>query len=199
MNRVTAMPSSNDFTPTSQNIKKLSADINKPLILVGMMGVGKTKIGKLLAQRLNYTFFDADSEIQKAAGCSISDIFEYYGEESFRDVERKVMLRLMEENQNAVIATGGGSFINEQIRQAVLDGGIAIWLDCPPDVIYERIASHTHRPLLQNDNPLQTLIDLLDIRRPFYAQSPIHVAIKGQDMDDTLNMVLANLIEYMSS
>ncbi|MBV7257520.1 shikimate kinase [Pacificimonas sp. WHA3] len=146
-----------------------------PLVLVGLMGAGKSTIGRRLAARLNIGFVDADDEIELAAGLSIAEIFERYGEAHFRDGERRVIARLMEEGRQ-VIATGGGAFIDPDTRSAILANAIAIWLDADIATLAERVARRNHRPLLVGKDPATVLRDLADIRNPFYAQAHIHIS-----------------------
>jgi len=146
----------------------------KPLVLVGMMGAGKTAIGRRLAERLDCPFLDADDEIETAAGCSISDIFAMHGEAAFRDGERRVIKRLLDRS-TAVLATGGGAFMDVDIRQAVLDKGISIWLKADIETLWQRVKRRDHRPLLETENPRETLERLIQDRYPTYAEADITV------------------------
>ena len=142
--------------------------ISHPIVLIGLMGAGKSSIGRRLASHLGIDFVDADDEIIKSAGCSISDIFSQYGEDAFRDVEKKVILRLMDEGP-MILATGGGAFINEDIRAAVKEKGTSIWLRADLDVLVERTSRRDNRPLLQQGDPSEILQNLIDLRYPVYA------------------------------
>lgn len=146
----------------------------KPLVLVGMMGAGKTAIGRRLAERLDCPFLDADDEIETAAGCSISDIFAIHGEAAFRDGERRVIKRLLDCNPT-VLATGGGAFMDADIRQAVRDKGISIWLKADVETLWQRVRRRDHRPLLETKNPRETLERLIQDRYPTYAEADITV------------------------
>ena len=154
--------------------KALRRRLDRPVVLVGMMGSGKSSLGRRLAQRLDLRFADADDEIERAAGMKISEIFSQFGEAYFRDGERRVISRLLGEGPG-IIATGGGAFIQEETRQEILDHAIAIWLDVPADTLVERTARRTHRPLLQTGDPAATLRRMLEERQPYYALAPIRV------------------------
>ena len=127
--------------------------IDRPVVLVGMMGVGKSSIGKRLAARLNVPFADADDEIERAAGLSISEIFEKFGEDYFRDGERRVIARLVE-GAPKIIATGGGAFVNADTRALILERAISIWLDADVKVLAARVGRRSHRPLLKDKGPV---------------------------------------------
>lgn len=145
-----------------------------PIILIGMMGVGKSTIGRRLAARLNLPFIDADEEIEAAAGMSIPEIFARYGEEGFRDGERRVIARLIDQGRK-VIATGGGAFMNDQTRALILDRAIAVWLDADLDILVERVSRRDGRPLLEGKDPRTVLTELAGIRNPVYSLAPIHI------------------------
>ena len=140
----------------------------RTVALVGMMGAGKSSIGRRLAARLGVAFKDADSEIESAAGCSISEIFERYGEPAFRDGERKVIARLLTEAPH-VMATGGGAFMDATTRQRLKSGAVTIWLRAPVQVLMARTQRRDTRPLLKTGNPRATLERLLAERAPTYA------------------------------
>src|SRR3954465_6575311 len=144
--------------------------LRKTVVLVGLMGAGKTSIGKRLAQRLNLSFVDADKEIETAAGCSIEEIFERLGEAQFRDGERRVILRLLE-NPVHVLSTGGGAFMDAAIRARIKEVAIAVWLRADPERLVKRVSRRNNRPLLKQGNPRETLARLMDLRYPLYAQA----------------------------
>ncbi|HWH17021.1 MAG TPA: shikimate kinase [Allosphingosinicella sp.] len=148
--------------------------IDRPIVLVGLMGVGKSTVGKRLARRLGLEFVDSDSEIELAADHSIAEIFARFGEESFRDGERRVISRLIE-GPPKVIATGGGAFMNAKTRELILERCIAIWLDADVETLAERVSRRDTRPLLKDKDPLLLLRDLAGARNPVYAQAHIHV------------------------
>ena len=176
-----ALPSGVGFNPAA-----LAARIDRPVVLVGMMGVGKTSVGRRLAQTLGVPFVDADEAIEEAAHMTIPEIFAHYGEPYFRDGERRVIARLLgaETGDNGaaaggapvkVIATGGGAFVNPDTRALILDRGIAVWLDAELDTLVERTARKGNRPLLQQGNARETLSRLREERAPAYAEAPIRV------------------------
>ncbi|MBP6030389.1 MAG: shikimate kinase [Sphingobium sp.] len=160
-----------------QNSKSAQGQDDRPIVLIGMMGVGKSTVGRRLAARLGLPFVDADEEIAHAAGMSIPEIFARYGEEGFRDGERRVIARLIEEGRK-VIATGGGAFINEQTRTLILDRAITIWLDADLDVLVERVSRREGRPLLEGKDSRKVLAELGAVRNPVYALAP-HRIISG--------------------
>lgn len=170
---------------------------DRPIVLVGMMGSGKSSVGKRLAARLHLPFFDADDEIESAAGMSIAEIFQLYGESYFRDGERRVIQRLLEAGP-CVLATGGGAFAQSDTRQLILDHGIAIWLDVPLHILVERTARRNHRPLLNQGNPKTILARLLDERRPAYAQAPLTIQTDSGPHSRAVDAVVALLKEHLA-
>jgi shikimate kinase len=164
----------------------------KPIALIGMMGVGKTSIGKRLAQKLDLPFVDADHEIVEAAGLSIPEIFNRFGEAHFRDGERRVIARLFDGTRK-VIATGGGAFINDETRALMLDRAIVIWLDADLDTLVERTARKSDRPLLAQGDPREILTRLAAERNPIYAQAHIHVKSQSNPHEATLEKILKAL------
>lgn len=165
---------------------------HRPIVLVGMMGAGKSTVGRRLAARLGLAFVDADDEIEQAAGMTIADIFEHLGEPEFRDGERRVIARLLE-GERQVIATGGGAFMNAQTRQLILDRAIAIWLDADIDILVERVARRDTRPLLKGKDPRAVLTALAAQRNPVYALAPIHIKSSATPHEVTIDMILRAL------
>ena len=153
---------------------RLSVPAPKTIVLVGLMGVGKTSIGRLLAKRLDLEFIDADDEIEQAAQCSIEQIFESHGEAEFRDGERRVIARLLT-GPTHVLATGGGAFMRKETRDAIRGRGISVWLRADLDLLLRRGSRRKNRPLLRNENPRQTLEKLIKERYPVYADADIVV------------------------
>lgn len=152
--------------------------VRQPIVLVGMMGAGKSTVGRKLATLLGRRFVDADEAIVEAAQMSIPDIFERYGEAYFRDGERRVIARLMADAARGtapVIATGGGAFADAETRELILDKAIAIWLDADIDTLVERVGRRDSRPLLRGKNPREVLGSLLTQRSPAYAEAQIRV------------------------
>lgn len=144
--------------------------LKRTVALVGMMGAGKSSVGKRLAARLGVAFSDADAEIEAAAGCSISEIFERYGEPAFRDGERRVILRLLREPPH-VLATGGGALMDPVTRAQVAEATVSVWLRASPELLLSRLQRRDTRPLLRTANPRQTIEQLLSAREPLYAQA----------------------------
>lgn len=155
-------------------VKKVRERLDRPIVLVGLMGAGKSTVGKRLAARLGLPFVDTDSEIEAAAGLTAAEIFELYGEADFRDGERRVVARLID-GELKVIATGGGAFVDPQTRALLKEQAITVWLDAPVDVLAERTGRRDTRPLLRTANPLETLERLAEQRGPAYAQAHIHI------------------------
>ena len=161
----------------------------RPIVLVGLMGVGKSTVGRRLAQRLGLAFVDADVEIEAAAGMTIAEIFDRFGEPYFRDGERRVIQRLIDGTRK-VIATGGGAFINADTRALILAEATAIWLDAAPGVLAERVKRRDTRPLLRNRDPHAVLSELAAVRNPIYALAPIHVASHKAPHENTVAAIL---------
>lgn len=152
------------------------------------MGAGKTSVGRKLAEKLDMAFVDADEEIVKAAGCSIDDIFELYGEKAFRDVEEKVIFRLLEEGPQ-VMATGGGAFMNPKTRALIAAASVSVWLRADLDVLVRRTRRRGGRPLLKNKDPRAALQKLIDERYPVYAEADIIVDSKDEGPDGTVRFI----------
>ena len=161
----------------------------KSIVLVSLMGAGKTSIGRRLARRLGLEFFDADAEIIKAAGCSIEDIFRLYGEAAFRDGERRVIARLLDDDPQ-VMATGGGAFMSPETRERIAENGISVWLRAELDVLVERTGRRSDRPLLNTGNPREILQRLMDERYPVYALARVTVESRNVQHDVTVDGVL---------
>jgi shikimate kinase len=166
--------------------------LDRPITLIGLMGAGKSTIGRKLAQRLNLDFVDADHEIEIAAGLSIPEIFERFGEAHFRDGERRVIARLIDGTPR-IIATGGGAFMNEQTRALMLANSFTVWINADIDTLAERVARKDNRPLLHGKDPKDALAKLADIRNPFYALAPIHVMSQSTPHDATVDAILKAL------
>jgi shikimate kinase len=166
----------------------------RSLVLVGMMGAGKSSIGRRLAARLGIGFVDADLEIEKAAGMTIPDIFASRGEQEFRAGEARVILRLLE-SAPQVLATGGGAFMNADTRAAIAAKGISIWLKAEFDVLMKRIKRRQDRPLLKTDDPGATLQQLIDVRYPVYALSDLTVQSREVPHDRIVDEIVSALAE----
>ena len=161
----------------------------RPIVLVGLMGVGKSTVGRRLAGRLRLPFVDADTAIEEAAGMTVAEIFQRFGEPYFRDGERRVIARLMD-GRPKVIATGGGAFINDDTRALILAEATAVWLHAHPDVLAERVGRRDTRPLLRGRNPRQVLAELATIRNPIYAEAHIHITSNKSPHETTVNAIL---------
>jgi len=169
--------------------------VDRPLVLVGLMGAGKSCIGRRLAQRLRLPFIDADREIEQAAGCSIPEIFARHGEQAFRDGERRVILRLLE-SPPFVLATGGGAFMDPRTRAAIREKAISIWLRADLDLLVRRTGRRSDRPLLQVEDPRTKLAELMAARYPIYAEADLTVDSQDGPPDATLERVLAALATF---
>jgi shikimate kinase len=167
----------------------------RPLVLVGLMGAGKTAVGRLLAERLSMPFVDADREIENAAGLTISEIFTRHGEPFFREREEKVMARLLSGSPQ-VIAAGGGAFMSAATRERVKASAISIWLKADIDLLVRRTAKRTHRPLLANDDPRGVLERLAREREPVYATADITVATTDEPADTVAANIVAKLRDF---
>ena len=146
----------------------------RSLVLVGLMGAGKSTVGRRLAQALKLPFRDADHEIEAAAGMTIPEIFAIHGEDHFRDGERRVIARLLQEGP-IVLATGGGAFMNEETRSRIAEQGVSIWLKADLDTLMRRVRKRSTRPLLQNPDPEGTMRRLMEVRYPVYATADIAI------------------------
>ena len=155
-------------------IEDVAARLDRPIVLVGLMGVGKSSVGRKVASMLDCDFVDADDEIELAAQRSIPEIFEEFGEAYFRDGERRVIARLIEESAG-VIATGGGAFVDPETRTLILEKAVAVWIDADLETLVERTSRRDTRPLLRNGDPRQILSDLKAKREEFYSKAQLRV------------------------
>lgn len=170
--------------------------LDRPVVLVGLMGVGKSTVGRRLARRLGLPFVDSDHEIEDSVGLSAGELFERYGERDYRDGERRLVARLID-GQVRVIATGGGVFVDPQTRQLLNEQAITIWLDAPIDVLAERTARRDTRPLLKNDDPKGTLERLAQVEREAYAQAHIQVKSGNGSHAEVVESILAKLDDFL--
>lgn len=165
----------------------------RPLVLIGLMGAGKSTVGHRLAQKIGWKFVDSDEEIEAAAGCSIADMFAMYGEPIFRDLEQRVIARLLKE-PSIVLATGGGAWMQPAVRELILAQATSIWLRADIDVLLDRVSRRNHRPLLETGDKRATLQRLMDERYPVYAQAD-RVIDSGLGAHDTVvEQVMALLV-----
>ncbi len=172
--------------------------IDRPIVLVGLMGAGKSCIGRRLATRLGLGFVDADREIEQAAGCSIPEIFQRHGEAAFRDGERRVILRLLDGGPH-VLATGGGAFMDPRTRQAIREKAISIWLRADLELLARRVQRRNDRPLLQVADPKAKLAQLMAERYPVYTEADITVDSQDGPPEATVERVLAALERHRAA
>lgn len=173
-----------------------SALNGRNIVFVGMMGSGKSAIGKRLAANLELPFVDADSAIEEAAGMSIADIFESFDEQYFRDGERKVIARLMNEGP-MVLSTGGGAFMNDETRALIKQQATSIWLKADFDTLMERVSRKDNRPLLKTKNPEATMRSLLAEREPFYAKADLSVESRNEAHEKVVETVNNALLTHL--
>jgi shikimate kinase len=162
------------------------------------MGAGKSCIGRRLAARLNVPFVDADAEIEKAAGLTITEIFEKYGEASFRDGERRVMARLLH-GEPCILAAGGGAFMDPETRKLIKEQALSLWLRAELETLVARTKGRSHRPLLNNGDPRETLQRLMAIRYPIYAEADVTVDTGMDNPNVTAGRALEALEKYMGT
>ena len=169
--------------------------LHKTVVLVGMMGAGKTAVGTVLARKLGVAFLDQDEEIERAANRTIAEIFRDHGEPFFREKETAVLTRLLQ-GPPCVLSTGGGAFLSERNRDLIAAQGVAVWLRAELNLLWARVRHRGTRPLLQTENPFETLRQLYAARGPIYALAPVHVqAFSTYSIEDTAEAVVAALAE----
>jgi shikimate kinase len=178
------------YSPKPMTSALISTD--RPIVLVGLMGVGKSTVGRRLAKRLNLDFVDSDAEIERVADYTIPEIFDRFGEPSFRDGERRVIARLIE-GPPKVIATGGGAFMNDDTRALILERCLVIWLDADVGTLAERVSRRDTRPLLREKDPMALLKDLAEVRNPVYSLAHLHVRSDGSPHARTVERILKAL------
>jgi shikimate kinase len=171
--------------------------LDRSIVLVGLMGAGKSSIGKRLAETLGLEFIDADAEIEAAAGLTISEIFDRYGEDEFRAGERRVMNRLLD-GPVRVIATGGGAFMDPQTRALVKNRSISLWLRASLDVLLDRTSRSRKRPLLEQGDRKQVLEDLIAKRYPVYAESDLVIDSDNRPQSETVQKVIGALRAFVA-
>jgi shikimate kinase len=164
------------------------------LVLVGLMGAGKSSIGRLVANQLGIPFVDTDIEIERVSRMTITELFDAYGEEEFRALETRVIKRLLKGGPR-VVSTGGGAFINDRTRRHVKRSGLSVWLKADLDVLWERVNKRDTRPLLKTENPKQTLEKLMNARYPIYAEADLTVLSRDVGKDVMVKEVLAAIAE----
>jgi shikimate kinase len=164
----------------------------RSIVLVGMMGAGKSSVGRRLAKKLDVPFVDADTEIERAAGMTVSEIFERHGEESFRSGEARVIARLLEQGRQ-VLATGGGAFMNPGTRALIAAKGVSVWLKAEPDVLLRRIKRRSDRPLLRTADPAATLNRLIAERYPVYAEADVTLHSRDVPHEIVVDEIIAGI------
>ena len=184
-----------EMAPPTLGEKARVALGGRNLVLIGLMGAGKSAIGRLTAQALGIPFIDSDHEIERVSRMSITDLFAAYGETEFRALEARVIKRLLKSGPR-VISTGGGAFINETSRRYIKRGGLTLWLKADLDVLWERVNKRDSRPLLKTENPKQTLENLMNARYPIYAEADLTVHSRDVRKDVMVDEVLAALVAY---
>lgn len=178
-----------DFQTLYTNHMTCNASLDRTIVLIGLMGVGKTTVGRRLAQALDWPFKDADEEVEKAAGRTVSEIFDDFGEAGFREGERKVIARLLEQPP-MILALGGGAFMDPETRALVKDKARSIWLQADVATLVQRVGRRDTRPLLRQKDPHAVLTELLEKRTPAYAEAELHIDAAGGSHQKTLNRIL---------
>lgn len=168
------------------------------VVLVGLMGAGKSSLGRQLAALFNVPFVDADTEIEAAAGCTIAEIFEVHGEAAFRDGERRVIARLLA-GPTHVLATGGGAFMDLETRRRIEHSAISVWLKADLDTLVRRTSRRSHRPLLRQGEPRQVLARLMAEREPVYAKADIIVEVDDRPLEETVARVVRELERHIAA
>lgn len=177
-------------------MQKLTKLIDRPIVLVGLMGAGKSTVGRRLARRLGLPFVDSDVEIEEASGSPTAELFERFGEVDFRDGERRLVARLVQGDVR-VIATGGGAFNDPRTREILNERAITVWLDSPIAVLAERTGRRNNRPLLHNGDRAEILARLDRERRSFYSEAQIHVQSAGGAHGDVVEAIVEALRERL--
>jgi shikimate kinase len=167
---------------------------SRNLILVGLMGAGKSSVGRIVAHQLGIPFIDSDIEIERVSRMTIAELFAAYGEEEFRALETRVMKRLLKDGPR-VVSTGGGAFINERTRRRIKKGGLSVWLKADLDVLWDRVNKRDTRPLLKTENPKRTLENLMTARYPIYAEADLTVISRDVRKEVMADEVLRAVIE----
>lgn len=169
---------------------------SRPIALVGMMGAGKTTVGRRLAAKLGRDFIDSDEEVEKAAGMSIEEIFNLHGEADFRSGEERVIARLLKQG-NVVLGTGGGAFINEQTRALIKSLAISVWIKADFELLFARVSRRSNRPLLKTADPRATLAQLIDKRYPIYAEADLEVVSRDIPQDQVADEIVRALVAFL--
>jgi shikimate kinase len=179
-------------------VEKLSDRLDRPIVLVGLMGAGKSTVGRRLAKRLGLSFVDSDAAIEDAAGYSAAEVYERFGEEDFRDGERRLVARLID-GQVRVIATGGGAYVDPRTRELLNSRAITIWLDAPVEVLADRTGRRDTRPMLRNCDRRETLARLAQERGSLYSEAHIRVRSGNGAHRDVVESIVAALEEHLNA
>ena len=178
-------------------MQKLGEHLDRPVVLVGLMGAGKSTVGRRLAKRLGLPFVDSDDEIEDAAGLSAAELFERYGDADFRDGERRLVARLIDGTVR-VIATGGGAYVDPRTRELLNERAITVWLDAPVDILAERTGRRDTRPLLRNSDRAGTLERLSELRGPAYAEAHIRIRSGQGAHREVVESIVRALENYLA-
>lgn len=189
---MTAQPQTRDIHKDELN----ALLAGRPIVLVGMMGAGKTTVGRRLAAKLGRHFVDSDEEVEKAAGMTIEDIFATRGEADFRAGEVRVIARLLKDH-DLVLGTGGGAFMNPETRALVKASALSVWIKADFDLLFARVQRRSNRPLLKTANPRQTLQDLIDKRYPVYAEADVTIVSRDVPQDQVATEVIEALLAHL--
>jgi len=178
-------------------VERIRARLSQPVVLIGLMGAGKSRLGRMLADALALPFTDSDDEVEKAAGMSISEIFERFGEPSFRDGEHRVIKRLLLEEGAKVVATGGGAVMREDTAEIVFSKTLSLWVRADIDVMIERVGRTDKRPLLRDGDPATILEGLMEKRYPVYGKADIIIESHNGPAEAILNQALSKLHTHL--
>jgi shikimate kinase len=168
----------------------------RTIVLVGLMGCGKTSIGRRLARRLELPFYDSDEEIEHAANCKLKDIYSYYGEEEFRTGEFRVIQRLLNQPTH-ILATGGGSFVTDETRELIQEKAISVWLKADLQTLLARVSRRSDRPILSDGNPEEILSSMIEERYPMYELSDVHVTTLDEPTGATVERVIKSVGDFI--
>ena len=189
------IPGSSPSRPAQTNISFVPP---KTIVLVGLMGCGKTSIGRRLAKRLELPFHDSDQEVEAAAGCPLKDILAVFGEDAFRQGEHKVISRLLGQ-ANHVLATGGGSFSVDETRNIIKEKSISVWLKADLETLLARVSRRSDRPLLSEGDPKEILEGLIAEKYPIYETADVHVETFDEPANTTVDRVIRAMSQYIST
>lgn len=184
----------------NEKIYKDIRECKKAIMLVGLMGVGKTSIGKLLAKKLKIKFIDSDTEIEQSSLCSIVELFSIYGEEEFRQMEEKVIKRIINSTEDTfILSTGEGGFLSEGVRSYVKDKAITIWINTPFELLIQRAKFKSTRPLLLDKDPKDIIEKLMKERKHIYEESDIHIVPRNESIYKTVDKLIIQIHKFIKS